>query len=92
MAEYEKLTKFIPVLSGGDLGAWIYENGELRVEYDEVVYRFCDVLEAFCEKHKPNDTLKKLLRAVSEEERRPGLLLGYLANGTIAMWLRELED
>lgn len=91
MDDYSKITKFIPAFTCGDLGAWIYENGELRLEYAEVVYRFCDAVEAFCEQHEPNETMKNILRAIRTEDTAPGTLLGYIANGTILNWLMELD-
>lgn len=103
MNRYEKLTKFIPALSKNSLGEWVVQNGLPRVEYWDVVFRFCDAVEAFCEENPdftefpPEDadeahrTVGKLLHAVRAECAQPGLLYGYLANGTVIDWLKTLE-
>lgn len=76
--------------------------GTPYVEYWDVVHRFCTALEDFCEENpefvaeegeKPAgaDVIAALNSAISREERCPGVLLGYLNNGAIAEWLRELE-
>lgn len=96
---FERLTRFIPALNMEGLGKWVpapAAGGASRVEYWEVVYRFTDVLEAFdpsapdlpAEAKAP---LTHLKAAAEQEQICPGVLLGYLENGTLVGWLRELE-
>lgn len=72
------------------------------VDYWDVVHRFCDSVLDFCEDNPQYldeggealvgaDYIRALKSAIDREERCPGVLLGYLNNGTIAEWLRELE-
>lgn len=97
MGKYEKLTKFIPVLDVDDIGVWVVTRYETHVEYQEVVFRFCDAVLDFCEAHPELSgeggvpALGKLYFAVTHEEASPGLLLGYLLNGAVTAWLRELK-
>lgn len=81
-------------------------NGKLvgtpHVEYWDVVHRFCDAFDDFCAEEpeylegggqapEGAGVIIALNNAVMREERCPGVLLGYLNNGSIAEWLRELE-
>ena len=101
MKKYEKLTKFIPALEAEGLGRWLLPeesaSGALpEAEYQDVVFRFLDVLEAFAEKTPPKDPdaaqiVKQLMEIFGKEEEYPGVLIGYLENGTIVSLLRELE-
>ncbi|MCR5808281.1 MAG: hypothetical protein K6G56_01825 [Clostridiales bacterium] len=97
MGRFEKLTKFIPVLDAEDIGVWITDHGAPHVEYQEVVFRLCDAVLAFADEHPElageggNKALSNLVFAFGSEERIPGLLLGYLLNGSITAWLKELE-
>lgn len=104
MSDFSGLCKFIPALSVERIGEWVVDGESTRIEYWDVVFRFCDAVEAFCEAHPDFDSetplpgaddahriFSKLLCAVRTESRMPGLLYGYLANGTIREWLTELE-
>ncbi len=103
MKKFDKLTKFIPALDTDAIGEWVVTDGVARVEYWEVVFRFCDAVEEFSEEHpdftefadegadEAHKTFAKLLHAVREECRQSGLLYGYLANGTVREWLCRLE-
>ena len=104
MSRFSKLTKFIPALKPDKLGEWVVENDVPRVEYWDVVFRFCDAVEDFCAENPdydceaaPSDADEEhrifamLLHAVRAETNNPGLLYGYLANGTIRGWLNELS-
>ena len=104
MAGFEKLTKLIPALDTETIGEWVVIDGVARVEYWDVVFRFCDAVEEFCEENpdfteladkdadEAHRIVAKLLHAVREECRQPGILYGYLANGTVIEWLRRLEN
>ena len=76
--------------------------GTPYVEYWDVVHRFVTALDDFCEDNPEftaeegelpagGEIIAALRSAVSREERCPGVLLGYLNNGAIAEWLRQLE-
>ena len=97
MKRYEKLTKFIPVLETEGLGKWVVteDGGRAEPEYQEVVFRLYDAVEAFCEKTPPKDpaaaeVLERLLAIFKKEEAYPGVLIGYLENGAVVGLLREL--
>ena len=98
MGKFDKLTKFLPVLDVQDIGVWTTDHGAPCVEYQEVVFRLCDAVLAFADGHPElmgeggNAALKNLVFAFSSEERIPGLVLGYLLNGSISEWLRELKE
>ena len=49
MSDYSELTKFIPALTVERIGEWVMDGDTPRVEYWDVVFRFCDAVEAFCE-------------------------------------------
>lgn len=100
---FEKLTQFIPVLEVERIGEWVAVGDSTHIEYWDVVFRFCDAVEAFCEEN-PDYTefaaddaddkhrlIAKLLHAVRIESQMPGLLYGYIANGTVNEWLSELK-
>ena len=99
MKKYEKLTKFIPALEADVVGRWLVpEDGSApEAEYQEVVFRLMDNLDAFIEKSPPKDPeagriLSELSAAFKREEACPGVLIGYLENGTIVGLLRELAE
>ena len=107
MERFSGLTKFIDALDMEDLGEWITEydsSGRLvgtpYVDYWDVVHRFCDALLDFCDDnpgyeeegaYPGSDYIHALKNALDREERCPGVLLGYLNNGTIVEWLEALE-
>ena len=104
MSDYSELTKFIPALTVERIGEWVMDGDTPRVEYWDVVFRFCDAVEAFCENNpeynteyaeedadRPHRIVAKLLHAIRAESKTPGLLYGYLANGTVREWLEELK-
>lgn len=104
MGVFSKLTKFIPALKADRIGEWVLDGEATRVEYWDVVFRFCDAVEDFCADNPEFDNefpppeaddahriYGKLLHAVRAESSSPGLLYGYLANGTIQEWLGELK-
>ena len=106
MERYSSLTKFIDALDMEDLGEWVTEydsSGRLvgtpYVDYWDVVHRFCDRLLDYCDDnpgyeegaYKGSEYIRALKSAIDREERCPGVLLGYLNNGTIVEWLRALE-
>ena len=95
---FESLTKFLPALDMQGLGKWVAEgDGTPYVEYWEVVSRFFDAvhdLNASAEKigdTRAAELICALDAAAEREEACPGVLLGYLENGTIVDWLRELK-
>ena len=100
MKKYEKLTKFIPVLDAEGLGRWVLPEGAEETaapepEYQEVVFRLMDAVDAFSEKSPSGDAdaariVSELSAAFKQEEACPGVLIGYLENGTILGLLREL--
>ncbi|MCR5611513.1 MAG: hypothetical protein K6F68_06765 [Clostridiales bacterium] len=104
MNKFNELTRFIPTLKADMIGEWVYDGETTRIEYWDVVFRFCDAVEAFCEKNpeygefaapdsdRAHHIVAKLLHAVREEPVTPGLLYGYITNGTVREWLTELED
>ncbi|MBO4849121.1 MAG: hypothetical protein J5586_08220 [Clostridia bacterium] len=98
--------KFLPVLDTDDLAEWVVDRGagdgtepvSAGVEYADAVHRFCEaVFDAADEIGEPaaGDERAKIVmelkRAAEAEERCPGVLLGYLRNGTILSWVRELR-
>ncbi len=98
MGKYDALTKFISSLDMSGLGEWIEENGSLRVEYWDVVFRFAEKLEAFYEDHneKADESeggriVEELVKAFRREEDCPGVILGYLENGTVVASLKRLR-
>lgn len=104
MKKYDMLTKFIPALDTDAIGEWVVTDGVPRVEYWEVVFRFCDKVEEFCEENpdytefapegadEAHRIIAKLLHAVRSECSTPGLLYGYIVNGTVRQWLRRLKE
>lgn len=95
---FESLTKFLPALDMQGLGEWVAEEDEVPyVEYWEVVSRFFDAVHDMKESAEEiGDTraaeiICALDKAAEHEEECPGVLLGYLENGTIVDWLRELK-
>ncbi len=96
---FEKLTGFIPVLDTEDIARMLPPEADGAApmpEYWEVVYRFMDVLDSFAEKRpcgspEADALLGKLIDAFAAEGSCPGVLLGYLANGTVVGWLNELQ-
>lgn len=96
---FEKLTGFIPVLDTEDIARMLPPEADGAApmpEYWEVVYRFMDVLDSFAEKRpcgspEADALLGKLIDAFTAEGSCPGVLLGYLANGTVVGWLKELK-
>ncbi len=108
MGIFNGLTKYLDALDMEGLGEWVTEmdsNGRIYrtpyVEYWDVVHRFCDSLDGFCEEHpeylnkdggpEGSGIIYAIKNAIEREDRCPGVLLGYLNNGTIAEWLRGLE-
>ena len=93
---FEKLTKFLPALDTEGLGEWVVgENGAPQVEYWEVVVRFFDAVRDLNESPgeipaRAKELIGALAGAAEREESCPGVLLGYLENGTVVEWLREL--
>ena len=109
MGKFNSLTKFIDALDMEDLGEWITEydsSGRLvgtpYVDYWDVVHRFCERLEDFCDENSEYldadaslpgaDYIRALKNAHDREDRCPGVLLGYLNNGTVVEWLKALEN
>lgn len=104
MNKFKEITKFIPTLKADMIGEWVYDGETTRIEYWDVVFRFCDAVEAFAEKHPEygefappeadgeHRVFAKLLHAVRLEPKTPGLLYGYITNGTVREWLTELEN
>ena len=93
MGKYDGLKKFIPVLDAEAPIVFEEEEGCVRAEYPEAVFRFLDVLEAFLEKHADDpeaDKLKELLGIFEREEDCPGLIAGYVLNGSLAEVLKSL--
>lgn len=77
--------------------------GNPYVEYWDVVHRFCNALLDFCDDRpeylsretdapEGSGVILALRNALEREERCPGVLLGYLNNGTVAEWLRQLRE
>jgi hypothetical protein len=97
MSKYSELTKFIPVLGSDMPLEWAEEDGIVRAEYPEVVFRFMDALEGFLSKHEGEEEdegvklARRLLKAYELEETCPGTLAGFIMNGTVADWLTGLE-
>ena len=98
MAIYSELTKFIPALQNEGLGEWVEDGGAMHIEYWDVVFRFADKLEAFYEANKSaplsegNRIVEGLVNAFRREESCPGVILGYLENGTVVEKLKMLRD
>ena len=96
---FEKLTAFIPVLDADDIALMEPPQdagGAPMPEYQEVIFRLMDVLDSFAEKRpcgspEADAALGNLIAAFQREEACPGVLLGYLENGAITGWLRELK-
>lgn len=99
MKRYEALTRYIDALDCEELGEWVTEydsqgrlTGTPYVDYWDVVHRFCTTLDD--QPDEPGvpgaEIIAALKSAVSREERCPGVLLGYLNNGAVVEWLREL--
>ena len=103
MSKFDKLTKFIPALDSDAIGEWVVIDGVPRVEYWDVVFRFCDAAEDFAEANPdytefPEDgadeehrVFAKILHTVRLEPSMPGLLYGCLRNGTVREWLKKLK-
>ena len=98
---FESLTKFLPALDMEGLGRWVKEDdtdftGAPYVEYWDVVHRFCEAAAVFCEETpkiedpRARELVDDIASAIDREEVCPGVLLGYLENGTIVGWLKEL--
>lgn len=109
MEVFKSLTRFTDALDMEDLGEWITEYdsqgrlvGTPYVDYWDVVHRFCEALEDFCDDNPAyleeggtlpgGDYIRALKSALDREDRCPGVLLGYLNNGTIVEWLKVLES
>lgn len=105
MGVFKNIVKFRDAIDVEAPGEWVAEpseDGLLRapyVEYWDVVHRLCEAVLAFCDDHpgfedgdKPGAAAVKGLRlAVEREEACPGVLLGYLMNGSVLKWIDELR-
>lgn len=98
MNKYDALTKFIPALDMCGLGEWVEDGDAVRVEYWDVVFRFDEKLEAFYEgltdaerKSEGGSIVEELVSAFKREEECPGVVLGYLENGTVVSKLKRLR-
>ncbi|MBO4562819.1 MAG: hypothetical protein J5772_04325 [Clostridia bacterium] len=69
-------------------------------EYIDAVFRFAEAAEAAEEAlpaepygadAKKAELIHRIASAVRAEESCPGILIGFLQNGTIVGWLKELE-
>ena len=98
MSKHPEFEKFIPVLGSDTPIEWAEEEGLVRAEYPEVVFRLMDALEAFLEKHGGDEedegvkAAKRLLEAYSLEESCPGALAGLIMNGTVGEWLSVIAQ
>lgn len=95
MGRYDGLKKFIPVLDAEAPVAFEADGDTVRAEYPEVVFRFFDALEAFLDKHGDDPEAEKLeaLRDIFiREENCPGVLAGFIMNGSLADVLKSLGE
>ena len=105
MGIFKNIVKFRDAIDIEALGEWVAEPSEEGlcstpyVEYWDVVHRLCDAVFNFCDanpgyedENKPgSEAIKGLRMAIEREEKCPGVLLGFLLNGSVLKWIDELR-